>query len=403
MSQETVVQALSSFTVSNAAPDIYWKKVVYSSSAHRYVAASGSGAMAYSADGQLWTTVSLGGDSWMDVVWNENLNKFIACNYNYKVSTSTDGITWNTSANIDTSGNNLRALAYNSSKVVMLADKISVVSSDMVTWTKGGNLSAGAYPYALACCWSQQLGLFCAIGSVSGYPYGFISTSPDGLTWTERTFPAGGVSDIAWSQPLGMFAVVCNHDIYGSSVRTSPDGITWTNRGTADGFSKIIWSSECAAFVAVGPYKVSYSFDGLTWETRPTPGVNSWYGICWNPDASLLGGAFLITPNSGAYTALSGDVPLEWRLPAGASTHVRGVIISEDNVDPTTIAEVLTYEGETMPDGSIIRKTQGTAPRDDDQKFLKTPGGWKPIPITPPAEWNWSSTGVNAWALMQAL
>ena len=62
----------------------------------------------------------------------------------------------------------------------------------------------------------------CAVGSV-----GEIQTSPDGITWTQRT-AAGGYSDI-------LFAVASDGQLLvtvgqSSEIQTSPDGITWTQR-----------------------------------------------------------------------------------------------------------------------------------------------------------------------------
>ena len=69
-------------------------------------------------------------------------------------------------------------------------------------------------------CWSPKLGLFCAVGL-----YGKVATSPDGVTWTERTVSTNNWWSVCWSPEQGVFCAVAQS---GNKAATSPDGETWT-------------------------------------------------------------------------------------------------------------------------------------------------------------------------------
>ena len=64
--------------------------------------------------------------------------------------------------------------------------------------------------------------VFCAIATSSA----IAATSPDGITWTQRTLPVSSTwTGIAWNGTV--FCVVA---LFSANYVTSPDGITWTQR-----------------------------------------------------------------------------------------------------------------------------------------------------------------------------
>jgi hypothetical protein len=85
------------------------------------------------------------------------------------------------------------------------------------------------------------------------------ATSPDGITWTSRTIPAGTYRGLEWNG--AKFVAV------GSSVcATSPDGITWTSQTVPlFTFYSIIWTGSL--FVASGDFIPITSADGITWSS----------------------------------------------------------------------------------------------------------------------------------------
>jgi len=84
------------------------------------------------------------------------------------------------------------------------------------------------------------MGLFVAVGSTFGD--GRVMTSPDGITWTQRTsaLPAE-IGAVCWSPELSLFVAVAGSGS-GNRVMTSPDGITWTARTSA---ADKEWRSVC--------------------------------------------------------------------------------------------------------------------------------------------------------------
>jgi hypothetical protein len=81
-------------------------------------------------------------------------------------------------------------------------------------------------------------------------------TSPDGINWTSRTAPSTTVQwqDVCWSPELKLFVAVGTVGTgTNSRMMTSPDGITWTLRKPAlnPDFSGICWSPELGMFCTV--------------------------------------------------------------------------------------------------------------------------------------------------------
>jgi len=160
---------------------------------------------------------------------------FVAVGYD-TIQTSRDGVTW-------------------SDDKVSLPGKVSGLSG--VTW--GG---------------SQ----FVAVGSVMGQKGDRISTralvltSPDGMTWTERSAPGSGLEDVAWSGER--FVAV------GESILTSEDGSAWIEqRATVEPFhlADVAWGGTQFAAVGIVPDAGGItglfmtSPDGVTWTRSPAP------------------------------------------------------------------------------------------------------------------------------------
>lgn len=164
---------------------------------------------------------------------------------------------------------------------------VAATSPDAVTWTSR-TIPAGNY-YGLA--WDGSV--FAAVGYASK-----AATSPDGITWTSRTIPAGDYNDVAWSGSV--FAAVGD----ASKVATSSDGITWTARTIPAGnYIAVAWNGS--VFVAVGTNVAATSPDGITWTARTIP-AGSYYGVAWNGSvfaAVGLSSAAATSPDGTTWTA----------------------------------------------------------------------------------------------------
>lgn len=149
--------------------------------------------------------------------------------------------------------------------------------------------------------------LWVAVGQQNDGSFPLAATSPDAVTWTQRTiFPADHIVVTIYCVAYGAgLWVAGGYDGDGRpgtkyALYTSPDGITWTpcsspmdDHGVVYG---IAWNGSM--FVAVGQDNqhakvIITSPDGINWTYRPSPfdstdGNGGFaYGVCWSPALSL--------------------------------------------------------------------------------------------------------------------
>jgi hypothetical protein len=170
------------------------------------------------------------------------------------------------------------SIAYNGSRLVIVADGGTnpVASSDDLgtTWTQrtATNVRWRAVTY------SPDLDLFCAVALSGTFR---VMTSPDGITWTDRTASQANTwLGVTWGN--GLFVAVSGGGT--NRVMTSPDGITWTNRiaSVVADWRDVEWIPDLSLFVAVGNGQVMTSPDGINWTTR-TGFTGFWgYDIAYN-------------------------------------------------------------------------------------------------------------------------
>lgn len=221
----------------------------------RFVAVGGSTRTltAVSLDGVAWTPGG-GGRAWLgDAAWNGGA--FVAAGGNGLRVRSTDGgATW-----IDDAGyqpTHYRSVAGGGGVVVAVGHSydgggpgganVGVITStaDGVTWTERRRAGAtfGTVAYGN--------GAFVAVGEG-----GLVATSPDGATWTDRTVGSGGGGVIF----TGAEFVLSR----GATIYTSPDGATWTPASNA---GRAVIGHFGGAYLAAGwPLTVSRSTDLTTW------------------------------------------------------------------------------------------------------------------------------------------
>jgi hypothetical protein len=163
-----------------------------------------------------------------------------------------------------------------------------------VTVTASTNLSYNSWQQV---CYGH--GLFVAVG-YSGSA-GRCATSPDGITWTDRTMPAGVWRAVCYSPELDRFVASGPRFIY------SDNGIDWSECvNTYSG--NVIWSPGLNLFVAVyGTYptiRTAYSSDGTNWSNTLVTGyLYPISPIVWNSDDSV----FLAGCAAGRYNSDSPD------------------------------------------------------------------------------------------------
>lgn len=177
-------------------------------------------------------------------------------------------------------------------------------SADGLVWTSVVNPSDW---YTNNACWSQTLGIF--VTGTFGVPSNFstqktlcIQTSSDGTNWTGRDLPVAvkSINSCAWSPLLGLFAAGGN---VAGRMFTSPNGITWTERTTPINpavntnsiITRIDWLPINQCFMAMctsaGSVYMIRSTNGINWSQVTYPNINPGSSnFCELADGSILAG-----------------------------------------------------------------------------------------------------------------
>ena len=145
-----------------------------------------------------------------------------------RLFTSADGKTWVERATVTEPRQGHFSIAESSNIIVVTSDAGAsptivaahfFTSTDGVTWTSRTN-PTGSQMRGIA--WSPKLGRFTAVGAND------ILTSTNGTSWSALTVPVAQVwNDVIWDAHSERFIAV-SHEGF---VLTSSDGISWTNRG----------------------------------------------------------------------------------------------------------------------------------------------------------------------------
>lgn len=132
----------------------------------------------------------------------------------------------------------------------------------------------------------------------------------DNIAWTARTTPNLGWGDVAYSSSLGLFAAVATNGATLSAAMTSPDGITWTQRSlglATQSWNSVLWVPELAMFIATATgvaetTNIRTSTDGSTWTARTTD-KDDIQAIAYNPTGPLL---VAVTSSTDTITSSNG-------------------------------------------------------------------------------------------------
>ena len=213
------------------------------------------------------------------------------------------------------------AVAWNGTVFCMVVSGTSIAytSPDGITWTQRTLPSSSQWN---SIAWNGTV--FCAISNTSGT---VAATSPDGITWTARTLPTSQVwNSIAWNGTL--FAVVGGSA--STVAATSPDGITWTNRTITSGtWSLVIWNGT--VFLAIGSGTVAAtSPDGITWTARTLA-----YSLPSTPILAASSSLFVLM-TSGTSTYQTSPDGITWTQRSlgtsnGAPTGINGITSANYN------------------------------------------------------------------------
>jgi hypothetical protein len=272
-----------------------------------------------SPDGINWTVRTTPNVAVSNLCWSSSLRLFCAVAgsvgavINQRVMTSPDGINWTPQTTpVDSSGNQINWVDVCFSNELGLfcavgssGDKRVMTSPDGIIWTAQSvpnNVDGLQLPWH-SVCWSPELSLFCSVANASGTVKQRVMTSPNGINWTLSS-PFSLVTDrnttwrdVVWSSQLGLFCAVATAPTADAEkVMISPDGFNWTlinSNSSGSQYYGLTWSPELGLFVAVATGsgtapRIMSSPDGINWTSYFSLPEASWRFIVWAPELGIF-------------------------------------------------------------------------------------------------------------------
>lgn len=237
-----------------------------------------------------------------------------------------------------------RSVAYGAGTFVSVAynRSIAATSPDGLTWTQR-TLPITANWRTIA----YGNGTFVAMAYLSTVA----ATSPDGITWTQRSILG---SNGYWrSLAFGNGVFVAVSETNSNVAATSPDGITWTQRTLP---ATAIWSAVAfgnGVFVATasGSSAAATSPDGITWTERAMPASRNWGAVTFGA------GLFVALANGSAVAATSPDgvTWTERTLPVSSAWYTVAyggalfIAIAQNSTAAATSPDGITWTSTAMP------------------------------------------------------
>ena len=215
-------------------------------------------AVAVSKDGRTWQHLTLSATSdWQKIIWVDELQLFVCVSRTgstrgRQIMTSNDGYTWiiqNTPLPVISWSTivwhpRIRKLFVYSSERVM-------ESSNGIVWTLLPDFLINTNPVKDV-LWAEHIGMLVMIRSIG--PTGQVSTSVDGVVWTDSPFPVtNGLECIGYSQFRQRLIVCASENVLNGQFFESENGISWTQINFGDGrhWRSIIWVPHISRFFAV--------------------------------------------------------------------------------------------------------------------------------------------------------
>ena len=210
-------------------------------------------------------------------------------------------------------GANVASLVWDGTRLVGAAAGVAVSSADGASWT---HTAVPSLPYGRLCVAGGQYVLAGAQGHVH--------TSVDGTSWVQRS-PQGvaiTANGVLWT---GTQYVAVGGST-GAQVATSPDGVTWTVRTTPAGMGVLYSVAKMGTkLLAAGKGVIFSADDGVTWKTSGYVGYSEIpFAVAASDSiAVVVGGTtpYYSDHSSSPFAAWSSDLTT-WHyttLPSGVS------------------------------------------------------------------------------------
>lgn len=263
-----------------------------------------SNSIATSPDGSMWTQRTTPSSAY-ELAYNPNIPIVLAVGGSQTSMTSTNGTSWSSGGSIGV-GSAYSGLAWGTpvgnpapNGLFVAGDntgQMAYSTNNGTSWSNGG----GGFSSVTRIIWVQQFnsgnGRFVAtqfntsniLTSTSGTSWAITGGLPASSNWYEFAYSP----NTSGSFPNGVLVMVS-----ASVILTSPDGLTWTQRtapsGIGSNFNKVVWASNQNVFILVSNSNYATSPDGITWTTIGTTAISSTITISYSPDLdNIVVGAF---------------------------------------------------------------------------------------------------------------
>lgn len=264
---------------------------------------------------------------------------------------STDGLTWQWGSAITGLTNSItKSLHYVSDLDIYITldgnnsagNTSSFISSDGLTYTTHANVFGGGYAVISDFCWSAELGYFVAVSGAfldTGGSTGSSWTSPDGIVWTEHAAAYDtllNISAVTWAKELNLFiAVAAAHGVPSGDLTdvylTSPDGIVWTERTfPRTGHWRDVKFNGSNVFAVTdypGEFAMMVSDDAINWTQCNIDSGDVSHDFEWTRIGVRPSGVFSSpgAPTIGTATAGDGSAIVSFTPP----TNTGGLVVTE--------------------------------------------------------------------------
>lgn len=276
----TIITSTDAVTWNIYSNSVFYYGSFYFPATNTFVVLSGGGYLLSSSNnGSTWTS-RRNQTSTQIITWSiaYGAGLYVAVGSGSSVRSSPDLVTWTARTNAPQSTSN--AIIYANGQFVYVTSDYAVRSTNGTSWSSvlvaGSTLNMGLHGIAYG------NSLYVVVG-LSGYVW----TSPDAITWTQRTVSGTpNFRGICWTGSL--FVAVGQAGV----IYTSPDGITWTSR--TSGVTTQLWEVAYigSTIVAVGASsRILTSTDGITWTARTSADTTKdYYGVSGNSSAAIVCG-----------------------------------------------------------------------------------------------------------------
>lgn len=238
-----------------------------------------------------WVTYKADPFNWRSAYFASDLSKLCAVAYDDgNIALSESGTSWLTKTL--PSQENWADVCRSVQLGLFCAVGSSVSAGNVATSADGEDWAIGTVVdfawFLLGVCSAPDLSQICTVGYRTG-GHGVVAVF-DGEVWIQGTISDGTWTSVCRAQWLGLYIAVSDE----GKVATSPDGLTWTDRtaASANAWVSVFCSESRQIVVALGgtgnSSDLMTSTTGTSWVTRNPPVSGYWGDGCWFEDLGLF-------------------------------------------------------------------------------------------------------------------